>query len=79
MLEKYLCSTFVQALVSLVVMLGKHSLVPTVKEQDQALCREADKMQSADFKVGGKKMRKFMCKILLYNIWCILIGRGRLE
>jgi len=30
-------------------------------------------------KVGGKKMRKFTCKILLYNVWCILIGRGRLK
>jgi len=49
------------------------------KEQDQVLCREADKMRSVDFKVRGKKMRKFMCKILLYNIWCILIGKGRLK
>jgi len=58
---------------------SRSSLLPTVKEQDQALRREADKMQSADFKVGGKKMRKFTHKILLYNVWCILIGRGRLE
>jgi len=38
-----------------------------------------DKIPSADFKVRGKKMRKFMHKILPYNVWCILIGRGRLE
>ncbi|EDR06761.1 uncharacterized protein LACBIDRAFT_328488 [Laccaria bicolor S238N-H82] len=37
--------------------------------------QEGDKIPSADFKVGGKKMRKFTHKILPYNVWCILIGR----
>ena len=54
------------------------SLVPDVKGQDQALCRRGDKIPSVDFEVGGKKKRKFTRKILPYNVWCILIGKGRL-
>ncbi|EDR04835.1 uncharacterized protein LACBIDRAFT_330360 [Laccaria bicolor S238N-H82] len=36
--------------------------------------QEGDKIPSADFKVGGKKMRKFTHKILPYNVWWEGVG-----
>ena len=33
--------------------------------------------QRAEFKVGGKKPVKFDGRDVLYNVWCILIRKGR--
>jgi hypothetical protein len=60
-------------------MIWYGSLIPDVKGRIKRFAGREIRSHQRTLKSEAKKKRKFTCKTLPYNIWCILIGRGRLE